>query len=57
MCAREVSLSCGEHFDQSAAARGLQNVQSSTALVSQGDGDACFLCWPGSHRMHQVKRV
>ena len=43
----------GEHFDQGHAERGLQYIQSSTCLVDQGEGDACFLCWPGSHALHE----
>ena len=31
---------------------GLQAIQSSTALLDQQEGDACFLCWPGSHKLH-----
>ena len=47
------SHTSGEHFDQSAAARGLQTVQSSTAFLDQAADDACFLCWPRSHKHHQ----
>lgn len=41
-----------QHFDQGAAASGLQYIQSSTCLVDQDEGDGCFLCWPGSHAYH-----
>ena len=43
----------GEHFDQGHAESGLQYIQSSTCLVDQEEEDACFLCWPGSHTLHQ----
>ena len=54
MCNQIVRDSVGEHFDQRASHTGLQCIQSSTALLDQDadNGDACFLCWPGSHRMH-----
>ena len=32
---------------------GLHHVQSSTALVDQSACDACFKCWPGSHKFHE----
>jgi hypothetical protein len=43
---------CDEHFDQGAAVRGLQCIQGSVALLDQGVGDGCFLCWPRSQRQH-----
>ena len=52
VCGKPQPESSGEHFDQGASESGLCYVQSSTCLVDQGDTDACFLCWPGSHRMH-----
>ena len=34
-------------------ARGLHHIQSSVALYDQVEGeDGCFVCWPGSHRLH-----
>jgi len=42
-----------DHFDQSGASSGLQCIQGSIALTDQDPaGDACFQCWPGSHRHH-----
>eukprot|EP00750_Incisomonas_marina_P013261 INCI17272.1.p1 GENE.INCI17272.1~~INCI17272.1.p1 ORF type:complete len:414 (+),score=53.27 INCI17272.1:94-1335(+) len=51
VCGRE-SHTNGEHFDQRALDTGLQCIQSSTALLDQTQSDGCFLCWPGSHRLH-----
>jgi len=43
----------GDHFDQRAVDIGLQCIQSSTALLDQEENyDGCFMCWPGSHKMH-----
>jgi len=47
------SHTSGEHFDQGHSESGLQYIQSSTSLLDQQSEDACFLCWPGSHRCHQ----
>ena len=47
------SHTAGEHFDQGASEVGLQYLQSATALLDQEEGDSCFLCWPGSHKLHQ----
>jgi len=52
VCGKPQLDSCGEHFDQGAGELGLHYVQSSTCIVDQGQADACFMCWPGSHRMH-----
>lgn len=43
----------GEHFDQGHAEQGLQYIQSATCLIDQHEADACFLCWPASHALHQ----
>jgi hypothetical protein len=51
VCGKPV-LHNGEHFDQRAAHTGLQCIQSSTALLDQSADDACFQCWPGSHKEH-----
>lgn len=55
VCNQILHTSVGEHFDQRATHTGLQCIQSSTAIMCDNDQDdtaACFLCWPGSHRMH-----
>ena len=52
MCGQP-SQTRGEHFDQGHAESGLQYIQSSTCLVDQEEDDACFLCWPRSHTLHQ----
>lgn len=49
---RELGQSPNDHYDQGFASRGLQCIQGSVALTDQEDGDGCFLCWPGSHRLH-----
>lgn len=41
-----------DHYDQGFASRGLQCIQGSVALTDQEHDDGCFLCWPGSHRLH-----
>jgi len=43
-----------DHYDQSSIKLGLQCIQGSVALLDQEFDDGCFVCWPGSHRMHPV---
>mmetsp|Transcript_48393 Transcript_48393/g.121157 ORF Transcript_48393/g.121157 Transcript_48393/m.121157 type:complete len:471 (+) Transcript_48393:236-1648(+) len=54
VCGAPSQRSAGEHFDQPATQVGLHCLQSSTSLLDQtADPDAgCFMCWPGSHRLH-----
>eukprot|EP01024_Parvocaulis_polyphysoides_P066033 TRINITY_DN7727_c2_g1_i2.p1 TRINITY_DN7727_c2_g1~~TRINITY_DN7727_c2_g1_i2.p1 ORF type:complete len:329 (-),score=40.42 TRINITY_DN7727_c2_g1_i2:87-1073(-) len=40
------------HFDQGSFTRGLTCVQGSVCLVDQEEGDGCFVCVPGSHKLH-----
>jgi hypothetical protein len=42
-----------DHFDQGSEFLGLQCVQGSVALTDQEETDACFSCWPGSHRYRE----
>jgi len=49
---RELGQSPNDHYDQGFSSRGLQCIQGSVALTDQEHDDGCFLCWPGSHRLH-----
>jgi hypothetical protein len=51
---RELVRSPNDHYDQGFALRGLQCIQGSVALTDQQYEDGCFLCWPGSHRVHDL---
>lgn len=48
----ELARTPNDHYDQGFASRGLQCIQGSIALTDQEHDDGCFLCWPGSHRVH-----
>jgi ectoine hydroxylase-related dioxygenase (phytanoyl-CoA dioxygenase family) len=41
------------HVDQDGTERGLVCVQGSVNLIDQMDDDGCFVCWPGSHKLHK----
>jgi len=49
---RELGRSPNDHYDQGFGQRGLQCIQASIALTDQEHDDGCFLCWPGSHKLH-----
>lgn len=49
---KEVGQPPNDHYDQGFSLRGLQCIQGSVALTDQEHDDGCFVCWPGSHRLH-----